>query len=124
MATFNGAAIFGRAATLNTGDLILQRQENEFAGVDGVETLTLGSRGLMTEASGVLFGATSADLATAEATFRSYRDGNAYSLVDSYGNTWANVVLETFRPEGRIRQDAYYGYFRPYRAVFRHLTTS
>jgi len=124
MASFNGVSIFGRAASFVTGDLILQRQENEFAGVDGVETLTLGSRGLMTEVSGLLTGATSADLATAESTFRSYRDGNAYNLVDSYGTTWANVVLETFRPEGRIRQDGYYGYLRPYRAVFRHLTTS
>ena len=88
MASFNGVSIFGRAASFVTGDLILQRQENEFAGVDGVETLTLGSRGLMTEVSGLLTGATSADLATAESTFRSYRDGNAYNLVDSYGTTW------------------------------------
>lgn len=124
MATFGGSDIFGRAVTIVTEDLQLDRQENAFCGLNGVESLTIGERGLFSTATGLLVGSTSGDLAAAENTFRTYRDGIARTLVDTFGNSWSNVILEAFAPQGRVRQDAYHGYFRTYTARFRHLTSS
>ena len=124
MPSFGGVAIFGRASKIATGDLEYKVQENEFPAVSGVESLKMGSRGLFTTAEGLLYGATAAGLATAEATFRSYRDGNAYALVDSFGATWNNVRLDVFTPQGRIIQDTLGIYYRTYTARFRHLSAS
>ena len=124
MPTYGGSSIFGRSVKFVTEDLNLERQENAFPGLNGVESLTVGERGLYTNVTGLLVGATASDLGTAESTFRSYRDGIARTLVDSYSASWSNVVLESFNPQGRIRQDPSYGYLRPYSARFRHLTSS
>lgn len=121
MPSFGGAAIFGRGVSMATQDNPLERQENAFPGLDGVESLTLGQRGRFTVVTGVLFGALASDLESAEATFRSYNDGVARTLVDSYGGSWDYALLETFEPQGRIFQDGYYGYGRRYVARFRHL---
>jgi hypothetical protein len=122
MPSFGGSAIFGRGVTIVTGDLIQQRQTNEFPGLNGIESLTMGSRGLMTQVKGTLFAANSALLSTAEAIFRSYRDGNAYQFVDNYGATWNNVVLDSYEPQGRVSQTPDGFYLRSYIARFQHLS--
>lgn len=122
MPTFNGVDIFGAGCSMATGDLGRDEQENSYCGLNGIESLDHGDRGLVTECSGVLYGATSGDLDSFEITFRSYRDGNAYTLVDSYGDAWQNVKMASFRPSGRIRQDPGGYYYRQYSATFRHMT--
>ncbi len=122
MATFNGASIFGRAVTMVSPALPVERQENTFPGVNGVESLTMGTRGGTTEVSGLLTGATSGDLKTAEDAFRTtYNNGLAYTLVDTFGTSWTDVVLDSFSPSPRVRRDPTYGYCRAYSARFRHL---
>jgi hypothetical protein len=123
MPSYGGAPIFGFAVTMATGDYELRRQENEFPGISGVESLTLGASGLFTEVDGTLAGSGSAGLAAAEGTFRSYKDGVARVLVDNYGESWGNVVLDTFQPQGRVKQDPGGNFFRSYKSRFRHLTS-
>lgn len=124
MPSFGGLPIFGFGVVIVTGDIELRRQENTFPGINGLESLTLGSSGLYTDVDGNLSGSDASALASAEATFRSYRDGNPYTLVDSYGAAWGNVLLEAFSPQGRICQTSAGAFHRPYKARFRHLSTS
>lgn len=121
MATFGGASIFGRAVKVSTVRDPVERQENGYSGLNGVESLSLGSRGGMTTVIGLLTGAATSDLEAAEETIRSYNDGIARTLVDSYGISWVYVVLVDYQPQGRIVRDPYRGYCRPYVARFRHL---
>lgn len=122
MASFNGSNIFGRAVTMVSPPIPVERQENTFPGVNGVESLTMGTRGGVTEVSGLLVGATSADLKTAEDAFRTtYNNGQPYTLVDTFGTSWTDVLLESFSPAPRVRRDPTYGYCRAYSARFRHL---
>jgi hypothetical protein len=121
MPSFGGTNIFGTAVSMNTEDHPREKQVNSFFGVSGLETLDGGSRGRYTHASGLLFGSSAVALATAEALFRSYNDGIARILVDTFGTSWSNVRLESFLPQGRVKQSPYGYYFRPYHARFFHL---
>jgi len=106
---------------MRTSDNPRSSQENAFFGVNGIESLDGGQRGRFTEVKGLLYGASAADLQFAEILFRSYNDGFAYVLVDSYGGTWPYVKLETFDPQPRIKQDVYGSFYRAYTARLRHL---
>lgn len=121
MPSFGGVNIFGTAVVMKTADNPRERQLNAFFGVNGYETLDGGSRGRLTDVSGVLFGASAAALAAAEALFRSTNDGVSRNLVDTFGVAWASVRLEQFQPWGRVKQSPYGYYFRPYQARFLHL---
>jgi hypothetical protein len=121
MSSFGGVPIFGTSVTMNTIDNPRAKQLNSFFGISGLETLDGGARGRFTDVSGVLSGSSAALLASAEAMFRSYDDGAARALVDTFGTVWANVRLESFQPLGRVKQSPYAYYFRPYRARFLHL---
>jgi hypothetical protein len=121
MPSFNGTNIFGVAVSITTVDNPRGNQLNSFPGINGLESLDQGLRGRFTDATGKLTGANAADLADAEALFRSYNDGGGYVLVDSYGNSWGPVKLESFEPQGRIRRDVAGGFFRDYKARFLHL---
>jgi len=122
MATFGGAAIFGTAVSMNTVDNPRRQQLNAFPGVNGRESLDQGLDGRYTLVQGVLYGPDAATLNFFENMFRSYNDGVARVLVDTAGNTWQWVKLESFEPEGRIRIAAGSGQvFRPYAARFLHL---
>jgi hypothetical protein len=124
MPLFNGTNIFGYNVKIRTVVGEIRRQENDFPGLNGTESLTLGTAGCTTMAEGLLAGNGSAGLQSAEFLFRTYYDGNAYALVDSYGTTWNNVILKVFEPQGRIFQSPSGFYFRTYSAVFDHLTVS
>lgn len=121
MPSYGGVNIFGTAVTMSTVDHPRSTQVNSFFGLSGLETLDGGSRGRVTEAGGVLFGPSPVALASAESTFRSFDDGLTRLLIDSLGTAWSNVVLESFRPLGRVRQSPQGVYFRAYRARFLHL---
>jgi uncharacterized membrane protein len=122
MPSFNGSLIFGVAVKMATQDNPRIAQLNAFFGLSGLESLDGGLQGRYTSAAGILAGGSIADLGAAEAAFRSYNDGNAYVLVDSYGFVWPQVKLESFEPQGRILTLAGQGYIRYYSARFLHLS--
>lgn len=125
MPSFGATAIFGANVRMSTALNPVERQENPFPGLNGVQSLPMGQRGAVTVAHGLLVGSNPANLAFAEALFFSFYDGLAYVLVDTLGRTWNNVVLEGFEPDPtRIRQAPSGAYFREYSARFRHLTNS
>ena len=121
MPSYGGVNIFGASVTMSTVDSPREKQVNSFFGLSGLETLDGGSRGRVTEVGGILYGAGPAALAGAETTFRSFDDGVSRVLVDSLGAAWRNVVLQSFRPMGRVRQSPFGVFFRAYRARFLHL---
>jgi hypothetical protein len=121
MASYGGVAIFGAAVSMTTADNPRETQVNSYFGLNGLETLDGGSRGRITDARGVLYGASALLLATAEGLFRSYNDGVCRLLIDSMGTAWPNVRLLRFQPQGRARQSADGTYFRAYQAQFLHL---
>jgi hypothetical protein len=122
MASFNGMNIFGLVLSMSTGDNRRDTQVNSFNGLNGLEVLDGGSRGLTTVVHGVLYGAGLSGLAAARAALRVYRDGNAYVLVDSTGTSWPNVLLQRFTPAEAIKQAPDGTCLQPYTAEFLHLT--
>jgi hypothetical protein len=121
--SFNGVALFGAAVSMRTIDNPRGQQRNAYPGLSGLESLDQGLRGRYTIAVGRLFGDDAAALAGAEALFRSFHDGAAYTLVDNFGTLWLNVKLEGFEPQGRVQVFAGNGaYHRPYVARFEHLS--
>jgi hypothetical protein len=121
MASFGGVNIFGTAVSMSTSDNPRANQLNAFFGLSGLESLDGGSRGRVTEVTGLLYGGSPTVLASAESLFRSFNDGVARPLVDTLGTTWANVRLELFQPLGRVRQSPGGVLFRSYKARFLHL---
>jgi hypothetical protein len=120
-ANFGGVAIFGTAYTFVTAPAPREQQVNGFFGLNGVERLDGGSRGLQTHVKGLLYGAGVLGYATAENTFMNMQDGVTRPLTDSLGRTWSSCVLDRFTPHGKIRQ-APNGYLcREYEAIFFHL---
>jgi hypothetical protein len=122
MASFNGVNLFGLVRSLTTGDNRRASQINSFNGLNGLEVLDGGARGLITIVQGVLYGSGLAGLAASRELARSYRDGNAYTLVDTTGAVWPNVLLERFTPAEAIKQAPDGTCFQPYSAEFLHLT--
>jgi hypothetical protein len=121
MASFGGTNIFGSAVSMTTSDNPREKQLNAFFGLSGLESLDGGLRGRVTQVTGLLFGESPAALAGVEAIFRSFNDGITRPLVDTLGIGWPNVRLESFQPQGRIRQSPGGILFRAYKARFLHL---
>lgn len=121
MASFGGTAIFGTAISMSTVDNPREKQLNAFFGLSGLESLDGGSRGRVTHVTGLLYGSSPSFLASAESVFRSFNDGVAHVLIDTLGVTWASVRLESFQPQGRVRQSPGGILFRSYTARFLHL---
>jgi hypothetical protein len=106
-----------------------QRAEmvNSFFGVDGVERIDGGFRGHTTVCRGRLRGLKSGggadDLLAAIGAFRELFDGRSYVLVDSFGYSWNNVVMEAFDLDANAGvQQTPREYFQMYTAAFRHLS--
>jgi hypothetical protein len=121
MASFGGVNIFGTAVSMSTADNPRANQLNAFFGLSGLESLDGGSRGRVTDVTGLLYGNSPAMLSSAETLFRSFNDRVARPLIDTLGATWPNVRLETFQPLGRVRQSPGGILFRSYKARFLHL---
>jgi hypothetical protein len=122
MASFNGVNLFGLVISMSTGDNRRDSQVNSYNGLNGLEVLDGGSRGLTTVVHGVIYGSGLAGLAAARELLRGYRDGNAYMLADSTGSAWPNVRLERFTPAEAIKQAPDGTCFQPNSAEFLHLT--
>src|SRR4051794_16872790 len=97
MASFGGASIFGSAVSMTTSDNPREKQLNAYFGLSGLESLDGGSRGRVTEVTGLLYGDSPAQLAGAEAVFRSFNDGTTRTLVDTLAIGWNSVRLESFQ---------------------------
>jgi hypothetical protein len=125
MATFGGVDIFGVAVKMQACVVNPYRlQNNNYPGLSFGEFLRQGEDGAYTFASGRLFGANGAALTASLQLFRSYVDGYAYTLVDTTGTSWTNVILESFvpAPGERIVRDFATGYvWQAYAAKFIHI---
>ena len=121
MASFGGANLFGTSISMSTADNPREKQLNAYFGLSGLESLDGGSRGRVTHVTGLLYGNSPTALAAAESLFRSFNDGVARLLVDTLGVIWPNVRLDSFQPQGRIRQSPGGMLFRTYRSRFLHL---
>lgn len=119
MPSYDGYNIFGRAVRMATSVMAPATQRNNFFGLNNTENLAGGFRGRVTTVQGLLYGATSTDLSDQEVVFGSYADGLGRDLVDMYGRTWNDVVLDSFEPTGKPMQDGS-GWYRTYRATFLH----
>jgi hypothetical protein len=122
VAIFDGQNIFGASVSCVTADNPRAAQDNAYPGLSGIESLDQGLRGRFTTVTGILYGPGVGGLAAAEATVRNYNDGYAYTFVDNSGTAWAQVKLESFEPQGRVRQTAGYLCVRPYTIRLRHLS--
>lgn len=124
MATLDGYSIFGGAVTMATVDNTRDRQKNIYPGLSGIEALDQGLHGRYTTVSGrfVETGGGVAAIASAEAAFRSFNDGQTHILVDTMGTVWLNVMLESFEPQGKVELWGNGYTSRKYTARFLHLT--
>lgn len=121
MASFGGLNLFGTAVSMVTSDNPRETQLNAYFGLSGLESLDGGLRGRFTHVTGLLYGSSSFALAAAESLFRSYNDGVTRPLIDTLGVTWQSVRLDSFQPQGRVRQSPSGVLFRSYTARFLHL---
>jgi hypothetical protein len=124
MATLDGSPVFGLATNVLHTPHANAQQINQFFGINGSQTLFGGTRGRTFMISGVLIGATIADINSAETQLLSFADGLAHTLVDNRGREFDNVI---FRGEyspfaAGPRPLAGGGYCLPYKAVFEGLT--
>ncbi len=120
IATFNGATIFGLAVNINVVLNPPAGQVTSFFGISGQQNLFGGLRGRVIECEGLLAAPDVPTLNAARATFESYLDGYAYTLVDILGNAWPNVLLDQFVPGKAMNGGS--AVYLPYRALFRSLT--
>jgi hypothetical protein len=108
---FDGEPIFQQWCTVTPPGYRRPRETYGTFGLPGLEGQDCGLRGGTSTIRGTLFGAGSYygfvptnSLAAAEGLVRSYQDGQAYTFLDSLGQTWPNVKLDQFQPIGRIGQ--------------------
>lgn len=121
VALYGGNAIFGVVLTSKRSRRPRDMQGNAFPGVSGTETLDQGFREMVTEMTGLLYGATLDDLNTAELTVESFDDGVPRAFVDTYSNPWSNVVLRGYTPASKVMRDPR-GFFRAYHVAMAHLS--
>jgi hypothetical protein len=87
-------------------------QTNTYAGIDGTEVIDQGFRLWERTVSGILIRPNPSSLKAAENFWLTYIDGNLYTYTDWSGNSFGNVKLIAFDPEGPVRVGASQGYFR------------
>ena len=82
----------------------------------------MGSRGRVTTVTGRFVCPDADSLNAAVLLFESYVDGNAYVLVDQFGNEWPEVMCAEFGITGELsRMFGSGGYTVQYSAKFEHL---
>ncbi|WP_165221957.1 hypothetical protein [Aquisphaera insulae] len=123
MITYDGNNIFGAAVQFQHVAHPNAQQVNTFFGVNGTQSLFGGQRGRIFLIRGILLGASLDELNAAEATLRSYADGEARILVDPRGRTWPNVIFRgEFHSDAQGPLRTVRGWALPYRAVFHGLS--
>lgn len=121
-ATFGGVAIFGIAVKMSPNIAPRAGQEIEYAGITGIEHLDLGGRGRVTSIRGILSSVDIPTLFAAKTQLESFHDGVPRVLVDTWGQTWANVLLGSPQfPEG-YRSAGARGFYIAYTLELRHLS--
>ena len=122
--TFGGNQIFGYAPVISTRDVPRETQTNAFFGLDGVEQLDGGDRGMESHATGILLGLGESGLRSLLTTFRSFKDGQGRVLTDTIGIEWPNVTLKTFTPSPMVHSTPQGYRWCRYEAIFFHSTSS
>lgn len=97
MATLDGQLVFGAAVKISHSPHRNAHQIAEFAGVNGTLSTFMGTRGRTFAVEGLFYGETADDCIAADALMRTFADGAAHTLVDTYGRVWANMII--FRGE-------------------------
>jgi len=120
-ASLNGVQIFGTAVKMNTASEERETQVNSYFGLSGEEHLDGGTRGDLTQVTGLHAGVDLSAFLTAQALIRSYRNGSAYTLVDTAGVSWSNVKLIRFQPTGQRYVSTNGVVFQTYSATLKHL---
>ncbi len=110
--TFDGQAIGGADSVVRV--LIRSPRRSTvsfgFAGIDGIFRHDLGGRGRGIVWRGQLRAASNAALNTIEQTLEGYvSDPRAFTLVDSWGRTHTDCVLDEFERQGARRNDSVTG---------------
>lgn len=104
------------------------RQINAYPGSDGLQVIDHGARGGSTLLLAAFGASTPGGLAATEGRmFALQQDGRPGTLVDDLDRTWSNVILVTFRTQGRVERIVSAdlprgGYGRVYVAEFLHIS--
>ncbi len=121
MASFNTISL-GNVVSMRTAPNPAALKHIAYPGVRGIGVTYEGSRGMRTEACGLSYAASLAELAATEQAFRNCVNLAVLAqLVDTCGVTWNNVILTHFQPEGDICVFTG-GVAREYRMEFLHLS--
>ena len=97
MPIYDGSGtLFGVATSVHYGQNQAVRQENQFFGLTGTQSLHGGTRGTPIQVKGVLVGSTIEDVGAAEQLLNSYVDGVPRTFVDNFSRTYDNVVVTGF----------------------------
>jgi hypothetical protein len=127
MATFNGLDIFGPHVRMLPAPNDKARQINKYPATDGLQAIDMGGMGATTQVEGWLCSDSPYDVGYLEEQFWFWQaDGGAYQLFDTMGDTYENVILQTYRPASPILPVIDFttgiaGFGRMYIAIFLHL---
>jgi len=103
-ATFNGESLFSSGPHIvNPGGIVEAAKRTSFPGLDGEARLTLGRRARPLAGQGTLKAETQDALQTLVEAIEAFRDGVAYTLVDTRGTSHEDCTLEQF-DTGRYHQ--------------------
>lgn len=123
MPVFNSLSFFGVVQTERSVNTPNDVQLNAFPGVNGLQSLNMGSRGGRTAVRGTLFGANAAELETLQQTFRNLLAARTVAAyVNDAGTNLGPSYLEMFQPlDEEIAWYPGWGWGLEYVAVFVHL---
>jgi hypothetical protein len=93
MATLDGAAVLGYAVHCREIPSATANQVASFFGLNGVVSLSGGSRGRVLEVTGVFFGNSISAINFAEAALQNFADGNVHTLADDRGRVYPYVIF-------------------------------
>jgi len=99
-ATFDGQSLWAGDCTAQFvfGGAPHAKKDDAFPGVSGSTRMNLGQRGRYIVQRGHIVAESHAAFATGVAAIKAYEDaGTAHTLIDNYGRSHANVVMQEFR---------------------------
>ena len=123
LASYGGVDIFGPLVSIAHDPKPTASSISAFFGVSGSFQQWGGTRGRVFMVKGVAIASDLSGLRAIEASFASFNDGVARTLVDPYGYTWPNVIYKgDMKLQGKVgfREDGYVT--QEYRAIFEGLT--
>lgn len=122
MPLYDGGNIFGLATNVAYGPIPCVRQENQYFGLDGTQSLHGGTRGGQIQVHGVLSGSSYGDVIAAEALINSYVDGIARTFVDNYGRSFnAVIIVSELTPDAMGIKPSTQGFSMAYTVMLQRL---